>query len=155
MLTCIISLNCTALDCGFVLSAGCQLQSFVGVGHVDYFILSLDRPYIGSKWVIDLKAALTWYTLFNIVNELAYQLQYFHQSGSFYIRDYSVLISGCICLQHKKRLHSSCSSVCVCACVWVCHIAVGIQISQGWTQSAYPWNGYDVQYSPMPHLIDL
>lgn len=55
------------------------------------FILSLDGPYIGTKWVIDLKEVLTWYTLFNILNELAYEVQYLHQSGSYYIRDYSVL----------------------------------------------------------------
>lgn len=56
------------------------------------FILSLAGPYIGRKWDADLKEVLTWYTLFNILNELAYEVQYLHQSGSYYIRDYSVLI---------------------------------------------------------------
>lgn len=56
------------------------------------FILSLTGTYIGSKWVADLKEVLTWYTLFNILNELAYEVQYLYQSGSYYIRDYSVLI---------------------------------------------------------------
>lgn len=57
-----------------------------------FFNLFLNELYIDSKWVIDLKEVHAWYTLFNILDELAYEVQYLHQSGFYYIRDYSVLI---------------------------------------------------------------